>query len=304
MFSATSPIPYLMIVVALVVLILLNEVARRSRLGGILCFIVLPVVLTIFVWIPQTMASEANTWFSIAKVYSALAGCIGFMAIRYIPKVEHSKFAWFFPPLILAINIAEAVSRDFQNASLAAGVTDMLFKVGGSWNVMNGIAGILNIITICGFVGICVSKKKSEDMLWPDMIWPWILAYDLWNFAFVYNNGASAAGIAGIALLLSCTILTFFWSKGAWLQHRASTLAFYMMFKMTFPTFFTWDIFALGAPTSTTPYFIISLISLLANVAVAAYEIYVVAKTRRNPLKGEIYVDTKAYKEVKAMARD
>ena len=24
-------------------------------------------------------------------------------------------------------------------------------------------------------------------MIWPDMLWAWIIAYDLWNFAYTYN---------------------------------------------------------------------------------------------------------------------
>jgi hypothetical protein len=48
----------------------------------------------------------------------------------------------------------------------------------GPWNIMNGIAGRLNIIVICGWTGIFISRDSSKDM-----IRPWIIAYDLWNFA-------------------------------------------------------------------------------------------------------------------------
>lgn len=44
---------------------------------------------------------------------------------------------------------------------------------------MNGIAGILNILLICGWTGIYISKEKSKDMMWPDMDWIYILGYDL-----------------------------------------------------------------------------------------------------------------------------
>ena len=50
---------------------------------------IVPVVLTIFVW-PTTCApgNEYGTgnWFNWAKTYSALAGCVGFMLMRYIPN--------------------------------------------------------------------------------------------------------------------------------------------------------------------------------------------------------------------------
>ena len=76
----------------------------------------------------------------------------------------------------------------------------------GPWNIMNGIAGILNIVTICGWFGIFISKDSSKDMIWPDMIWAWIIAYDLWNFAYTYNCISDHSAYAGLALLLACTI--------------------------------------------------------------------------------------------------
>ena len=74
-------------------------------------------------------------------------------------------------------------------------------------------------------------------MIWPDMIWAWIIAYDLWNFAYTYNCISDHSAYAGLALLLACTIPTFFIKKGAWLQHRAQTLALWIMFVMTVPQF-------------------------------------------------------------------
>lgn len=101
----------------LVVLIALNELGRETKWGGILLFVIVPVVLTIFVW-PTTCApgNEYGTgnWFNWAKTYSALAGCVGFMLMRYIPNATKHKWVICFPPLILAINICEAVFRDFE----------------------------------------------------------------------------------------------------------------------------------------------------------------------------------------------
>lgn len=151
-----------------------------------------------------------------------------------------SKWALCFPPLILAINICEAVFRDFQVFSYGAwdgAVINNLWTISGPWNIMNGIAGILNIVTICGWFGIFISKDKSRDMIWPDMLWAWILCYDFWNFAYTYNCISDHSVYCGLALLLSCTIPTFFIKRGAWLQHRASTLALWIMFIMTIPQF-------------------------------------------------------------------
>ncbi len=86
-------------------------------------------------------------------------------------------------------------------------------------------AGLLNIIAICGWAGIIISKDKSKDM-----IWPWIIAYDLWNFAYTYN----------------CIADHFFY----------------------------------------------------ANVALVVYQFNKIRKHKLNPLKDEIFTDTRAYKEV------
>ena len=214
----------LMWVVVLAALIGFNELTRRYRWAGIAIFIALPIILTIFVW-PTTAGEGSSTgsWFHWVKVYSALAGCIGFMLIRYNPRIAAMKYALWFPPAILALNIAEAVIRDFQVSGMH-GMVDGVFMVGGSWNIMNGIAGILNLVTICGWVGIFVTRDRFQDMVWPDMMWFWIIAYDLWNFAYVYNCVGDHAFYAGAALLISCTIPAFFLRKGGWLQHRAHTL--------------------------------------------------------------------------------
>ena len=77
-------------------LILINEVARRTKAGGVFCFIVLPVALTAYfvaisigAGIGQQWALDnpthvhMNSWFHYAKLYAATIGCIGFMAIKY-----------------------------------------------------------------------------------------------------------------------------------------------------------------------------------------------------------------------------
>ena len=162
---------------------------------------------------------------------------------------------------------------------------------------MNGIAGILNIVTVCGWFGIFISKDRSKDMIWPDMIWAWIIAYDLWNFAYTYNCISDHSAYCGLALLLSCTIPTFFIKRGAWLQHRAQTLALWIMFVMTVPQFA--DVLE-PIPTTHNPtaFFVVSLVALASNVAVAAYQLHRVRARKLSPLKDQIYADTKAYRHV------
>ncbi|KUP04671.1 membrane protein [Bacillus coahuilensis p1.1.43] len=280
-----------------------NEFSRTTKWGGITLFLVVPVVLTIFVW--PTTAAPGNeygtgTWFNWVKTYSALAGCLGFMLIRYYPSIAKKKWVLLFPPGILALNILEACIRDFQVFMYGAwdgAYIDNLWVMSGPWNIMNGVAGLLNIIAICGWMGIYVSRDSSKDMIWPDMIWAWIIAYDLWNFAYTYNCISDHSFYCGLALLLACTIPTFFIKKGAWLQHRAHTLALWIMFVMTVPSFAD-QIAPVPTTHNPTAFFVVSLLSLLVNVALVAYQFYRIRKYKLNPLKDEIYVGTKAYKEV------
>ena len=283
-------------------LMIVNEVARINKWSSLFIFLVGPLVLTFVVW-PTTagVGTSMDDWFHWAKVYSALAGCLGFLAIRHIKGAVNNKYLLMFPPFILSLNILEACIRDFQVFGMGAyGMVDGVFMFSGPWNVMNGIAGLLNIITISGWMGISISKDKKKDMLWPDMLWFWIIAYDLWNFAYVYNCLSDHAFYAGAALLVSCTIPAFLIRTGAWLQHRAQTLAIWCMFAMTFPAFIDTSMFAVKSSHSVTALWVVSSLALASNMAVFIYHVYKIVKFKRNPLKEEIYTDLPAYKAVAA----
>lgn len=305
LFEQLSLYSGLMFFGVIIGLIILNELTRASKWFSVFMFILLPIVLTFTVW-NKTAGSDSSTgtWFHWIKVYSALAGCIGFMAFRYIKNWDKVKFLIIFPALILSINIIEAVIRDFQvyqlyKNDLYGTVVNMVTMKGGGWNILNGIAGIINIITISGFLGVFVDKKsKKKDMIWPDMLWFWIIAYDLWNFAYVYNCVSDHAFYAGAALLISCTIPAFFIKKGAWLQHRAQTLAFWMMFTMSIPQFTDTSIFAVKSSHNETALWTVSIIALIANIFVLIYHIYKIYKTKRNPLKEDLYIDLPQYQEI------
>jgi len=279
-------------------LILINELARASKWIALGLFLVLPLYLSFFVW-PETAApgTSVGTWFHWAKVYSVLIITLGILGIRFIKGWAQNKYLLFFPALMLAINIMEAVVRDFECYSLN-GFIDGVMISGGPWNIMNGIAGILNILAISGWVGIYISNDKKRDMIWPDQLWFWIIAYDLWNFAYVYNCLGDHAFYAGAMLLLSCTIPAFFIKKGAWLQHRAQTLAVWVMFAMTFPAFIDTSKYAVKASLDPRALFIVSALALAANIALIIYHVYKIVKHKRNPLTQEVYIDEPAYAEL------
>ncbi len=313
--GATAASAWGMWFVVLAALFVFNEVARRFKWAGFTTFVILPVLLTVL-WFTAMRDTTYTDWFHLAKVYSSTAGCIGFWLIRHLKgknkttgkewHLYEKKWALFFPPLILAINILEAVARDFEVGVKylggAVSVDEGVYLLGGVWNHLNGVAGLLNIIAITGWVGITVKRRtardNSRDMLWPDMLWFWIIAYDLWNFTYTYNCLPHHAWYCGFALLLAPTLCSFTLGKGAWLQHRAQTLAIWCMFAQTFPNFQDVGKYAVNSTYSPAIYMTFGVLSLLANIALVGYMIYRMKKTGKNPYKEELYTEHKSYQEV------
>ena len=85
MFASIPWYSALMWFVVLGGLILVNELARLNKWFALAIFLVLPAVLPFTVWNHTAGAgSSVGDWFHWAKVYSALAGCLGFLALRNI----------------------------------------------------------------------------------------------------------------------------------------------------------------------------------------------------------------------------
>lgn len=291
----------LIFLAVVVCLILLNEITRRNKWVSLAFYILLPICLGIFVW-PKTAIRGNDDWFPLVKTISSLVGVIGFMAIRYIPKLYEKKWPLIFPFAILSINIFEAILRDFEvyasyNGQSYMNPVDGLMMQGGPWNIINGIAGIILIITITGWLGIRVSKNKSKDMVWADQLWFWILAYDFWNMAYCYNCISTRSIYAGLALLIACTFAEFVLKRGVWLQHRAQTLALWAMFSITFSNYAKSPLFGITSSYNTVSLLVLSIIALVANVGVLGYEIYKIIRTKRNPITKDLYIDTKSYKK-------
>ena len=329
-------------VMVFVGLILVNEIARRTKLGGILTLVILPAALTVyFIAICIGAASGAdwalnnptyihmNSWFHYAKLYAATIGCIGFMMLKY--KWSIGKTEWFkvYPFLIVAINILIAVGSDMESAIRGAIAlketgsswwlsSEGVWLYGGWWNVVNAIAGVLNILCMTGWWGIYSSKKK-DDMLWPDMTFAFIIAYDIWNFEYTYNNLPTHSWYCGLALLLAPTFAAMLWNKGGWIQNRANTLALWCMFAQVFPLFQDNSRFSvipriyadgymdknvhttLADPTAQG---IIAIAALAANVIVLGVIIKRSIEQKKNPYKNEIWKGTKDFELAMARAEE
>ena len=156
-------------------------------------------------------------------------------------------------------------------------------------------------------------------MLWPDMTFCFIIAYDLWNFEYTYNNLPTHAWYCGLALLLAPTFANALWNKGGWIQNRANTLALWCMFAQVFPLFQDESRFttissvctdgvmdAATRPTSADPTMqgIIAILALAANVIVLAVIIKRAKEQKKNPYKNEIFTDQRDFKLAIARAQE
>lgn len=196
----------------------------------------------------------------------------------------------------------QALAANFQANHVGIDPATGFRTIGGYWNLMSAVAGLLNCITVTGLGKIIISsegKQKVRGLLWIDQVWPWIIAYDLWNHAFLYNALADYTWYCTFALLLACTIPAFTWAKGQWIWFRCFTLMFWISFYNWFPTISTppgaMHNFATMDPLA---HIVSSALALAWNVGLFVYWLYKIVKHRRNPLTNALFFELGAFRTV------
>ncbi|TKB51400.1 hypothetical protein FCL40_02270 [Ferrimonas sediminicola] len=247
----------------LIGLMVMNEICRRYKWPTVIIFFVLPIVL-----IPLWASYGVSYWFKWVKLYSVVGACVLFTLIRYT-RVGEMRWAKFCAAGFLALNISEAVLQDFS--------------MGYTANVLNAIGGIFSIITLTGWAQIQAAKTKERDMIWPAMTTFWIIAYDVWNFAFVYLNFPGSA-TAQFMVLTAATIPSLLITRGTWLQARAFTLALSFMYYFTNPAMYESNVVML--PRNDELMLAVGLLSFVLN-SILFYQVYG-AKWRNYRLKQEM----------------
>ena len=353
-YGSTSGTQLLGWLAVFVGLIIMNEIGRRTKIGGITIFVAIPLILTVYFIGIQAGAfgghsnptyEYMNGWFHYFKLYAADIGCVGFMMIKYKWGIGAKKWFKPFPFLIVAANIMIAVVSDMESAVNAMKVTGDLsgawwasnegvFLYGGWWNVLNAIAGVLNIFCMTAWWSVYTSKDQ-KDMLWPDMTIWFIVAYDIWNFQYTYANLPTHSWYCGVALLLAPTFANALWNKGGWIQNRANTLAIWCMFAQVVPLFqlsstfsvlpslykganglsaldlydkaiavyssgvnTSGDVIAsMGITANPIPQGVISILALAANVICLAVIIKRSKAQHINPYKTDVWKGTKDFEE-------
>ena len=270
LYSSHAGMQLLGWVLVFVGLILMNELGRRTKAGGMVIFVIIPIILTVYFILAHVgmFGGENNPtvaimdgWFHYFKLYAADIGCVGFMMIKY--KWGLGKYDWFkwWPWFIVAANIMIANVSDMESFLAAYHITgdfsgawwasnEGVFIYGGWWNLVNALAGLINIFCMTGCTYLLTSKDKNKsDMIWPDMTIWFILAYDVWNFEYTYLNLPTHSWYCGVALLLAPTFANALWNKGGWIQNRANTLAIWCMWAQVVPAFQLSSRFAAALPS-------------------------------------------------------
>ncbi|MDY5585040.1 MAG: DUF5692 family protein [Arcanobacterium sp.] len=222
-----------------------------------------------------------------AKSVSMIAGL---PETRGITAPEFSQ-AWY-----------EAVAQNFADRNIGIDPATGMRTIGGHWNLVTAAAGVLNIITITGLGKIFISspgKAKVPGLIWVDMAWPWIIAYDLWNHAFLYNSLADYTWYCTLALLLACTIPAFTWAKGQWIWFRCFTLMFWIAVNNILPEL-------LVKPSIMTNYatmnpwanIICAWAALIFNIWLFGYWLLKIIRHKRNPLRDCLFLELKAARKV------
>lgn len=244
--TLNGAVSWIHLILVLLVLMGINELCRYFKIPTVILYFIIPIVL-----IPYWMNSGITHWFRWVKLYSVVFAAVWFTLVRFT-KLGEYKFAKFIASAILCVNIGEAVTQDFS--------------MGYMPNVLNAIGGVFSIITLSRWEAIGPDNTKEKDMIWPGMTVFWIIAYDIWNWTFVYLNFPEHASYH-LVVLLACTLPSIFIKKGTWLQARGFTLAGWMIYLFTFQGFIDSNIVAL--PRNETLMLTMGLLSFGSNVIYA-----------------------------------
>jgi hypothetical protein len=101
---------------------------------------------------------------------------------------------------------------------------------------------------------------------------------------------------AGFSILIAALIAALFFKQGVWLQHRAQILSIYVVFSLAVD-YQSVDVFRIIPTYTESALYTVSIIAFIFNVGAFVFMIYTSIKAKKNPLKQEIYTDTKYYQK-------
>lgn len=142
------------------------------------------------------------------------------------------------------------------------------------------------------------ADQKARRLIWVDMVWPWVIAHDLWNHAFLYNSLADYTWYCTLALLLAW-IPAFTCVKGQWIWLRCFTLVFWISMNTLLPEILVppSDIFNF-VTRNPRANIACAVVALVANVMFFAYWLYKIVVFKRNPIAGVLYCELAEFRTI------
>ena len=302
-------------------LIVLNEVGRRTKLGAAIIFGVAPLAMTIYcvaIAIGVSQGAEwaltnpthvyQNSWFHYAKVYAALAGCWGFIAIKYQWGKDRQG------ALVPRMAVCDRRHQHLDRRRVRLRERLSLLCPGRVH------LGHLRRCHAAGRLEQRVQRhRRSHQHLLHDRLVERLrlrgsdrhavarhdlgLHHRLRYLELLLHLQLPAHplhGFCGFALLLAPTVAAFIWNKGGWIQNRAFTLAIWCMFARVFPYFREESIFVTHSTLDPGAATAVSIAALIANVAAIIYIAYRAKKLGRNPYKQDVFEGTSDWEKATA----
>lgn len=195
------------------ILVVFYKLFKSSKNLTLIFFIVVPFICSFF-WLTY----DSLDWFKWVKAYS-LAIIVVAITITKYKKFYNSKKIFNFIYAFLAINIIEALIKDFASLNFTSII-----------NIFIGSVLVFSLIDSNHNIHIDLNSK-SKDLITPKLNRSWIFVYTLWNWLYVYSEYPEFA-LKHIAVL-SVPIIFELFNKGTWLQARAITLGFHVIFSIT-----------------------------------------------------------------------
>lgn len=183
-------------------LLLLTVLCNRSRRGGWMVIIGIALAMTVsciavdaqlqpFTWIKAYTLFFSAAWIHVTRFHSLLGQRVAFVG------------TWIF----LALNIVEAAVQD-----LILG------------HILNGLCGLILVTSLASYRNIAI-KGEDKHLSWPIPL-SWVLAYTMWNFAFV--SGSFGWHLSDHFIVLGIPLCYVLLRRDVWVQVRAYSLTLYV----------------------------------------------------------------------------
>ena len=271
--SATQLVGWLLVFAGLIIT---NEIARRTKAGGMVIFVIIPLILTVY-FIGMHLGAFGGAsnptmeymdgWFHYFKLYAAVIGCIGFMMIKYQWGIGAKEWFKPFPWFIVAYDIwnFQYTYANLPTHTWYCGVALLLAPTFANalWNKGGWIQNRANTLGIwCMFAQVFPLFQLSKTF----SVLP-----------SVYG-GAAAKGYSALDLYDKALAV---YNSGVNTSNEV--------------------IADMGITANPTAQGVVSILALVANVICIAVIMKRSIEQKKNPYKNDIWVGTKDYDE--AMAR-